>query len=135
MNYIRKFINCFLVCVRYLPLGVEFTGKVNRRALCSQYFSNYDISRDTNLEIEKSPAEGIIPTRFVASAKAVQHRVVKMNYCIRELSALYRPRMRARVISADRNRIYRDFEADRIQIDMKSRKTLPLIASLNAYIC
>lgn len=43
----------------------------------------------------------------------------------------------ARYFRWNRNRIYRDFEADRIRIDMKSRKTLPLIASLSArtYIC
>jgi len=78
----------------------------------------------------------------VAKGQRRGGRVVKMNYRIRYYRSLYRPRMRAHVISttaaaAARDRIYRDFDAEgagrraRAPRASRSRKTLqpPLIAS------
>ena len=98
--------------------------------MCAHYFSYYDIPRDTNLEIEKLPVGEIMSTRFVANEKRDVARGRKNELLYSELSGLHRPRMRAkRVISVTRNRIYRDFDVDRIQIDITSHKASPLIAS------
>lgn len=110
----------------------EFKRQSQQCAVCTHYFSYYDISRDTNLEVEKLPAGGITSTRFVAKREkhdAARGRKNELLYS--ELSGLHRPRMRTNVISVMQNRIYRDFDVGRTQIDITSHKALPLIASLD----
>lgn len=87
-------------------ISPSLPAKSTVRGMRALYFS-YDIPRDMNSEIEKSPVREITPSRYQrskretrAAAAAAVIQVVKMNYFIRDYRCVVSTAMRARIISA-----------------------------------
>jgi len=77
------------IIFRLRSISPSLPAKSTVRSMRALYFSYYDIPRDTNSEIEKSPVREITPSRYQRSkretrAAAVAVQVVKMNYFIRD---------------------------------------------------
>lgn len=93
---------CIIFAVHSISPSLPAKSAV--RGMRALYFSYYDIPRDTNPEIEKSPVGEITPTRYVPNGKrdaAARSRKNELFYF--GIIGVVSTAMRARVISAVRN--------------------------------